>query len=121
MNASDPTAFTLEIRAAGPGVQIASAAGAVAMLEARRLERGVLDGIRQGRTRIVLDLSGVTEVGPGLLGVLLRIRRGITQVDGRLALVVDGPSVAELVRMTVLASLIDIAADRDAALALVSP
>jgi hypothetical protein len=44
VNASNPTAFTLEIRAAGPGVQIASAAGAVAMLEARRLERGVLDG-----------------------------------------------------------------------------
>ena len=91
----------------------------MALLEPRQLERGVIDGIRQGRTRIVLDLSGVTAVGPGLLGVLLRIRRGVMQVGGRLALVVGGPPVAELVRMTVLASLIDIVGDREAALALV--
>lgn len=112
-------AFTLRVRAAGPGIQLASARGPVAMVEARQLERGVIDGVRQGRTRVVLDLGGVTEVGPGLLGALLRIRRGITNVGGRLALVVDGPPVSDLVRTTVLAALIDIADQRDAALTLV--
>jgi anti-anti-sigma regulatory factor len=112
--------FSLRFRVAGPGVQIASAGGVVALAEARRLELGVLDGVRQGRTRVVVDLSEVTEVGPGLLGALLRIRRGLTRVGGRLALVVAGPPVSELVQTTVLAVLIDIAGDREEALARVS-
>jgi anti-anti-sigma factor len=96
-----------------------SLSGAVALTEARRLEREVLDGIRDGRTRVVVDLRDVTDVGPGLLGVLLRIRRGVDGAGGRLALVVDGPPVAELVRTTVLAALIDVAADTGEALMLV--
>jgi anti-anti-sigma factor len=112
-------AFTLELSFAGAGAQVAAIGGAVALHEARELERGVLAGIRRGRTRVVLDLHDVTEVGPGLLGVLLRIRRGVTRVDGRLAMVVAGPPVSDLVRTTVLAALIDIAGDRDGALALV--
>jgi anti-anti-sigma factor len=112
-------AFTLEFSAAGPGAQVALVGGAVALHEARELERGVLDGIRQGRTRVVLDLHGITDVGPGLLGVLLRIRRGVTQVDGRLAMVVAGPPVSDLARTTVLAVLIDIASDRQTALQIV--
>jgi hypothetical protein len=91
MRAPQASAFTLEYSAAGPGAQVATAGGVVALYEARELERGVIAGIRQGRTRVVLDLHGVTEVGAGLLGVLLRIRRGVTQVDGRLAMVVAGP------------------------------
>ena len=113
-------AFTLELSTPSPGVQLAAAGGAIALHEARELERGVIAGLLQGRTRVVLDLRAVTVAGPGLLGVLLRIRRGVTQIDGRLALVVAGPPLSELVRTTVLAALIDIAEDRDGALALVA-
>src|SRR5690554_6006126 len=104
----------------GAGAQVVTLSGAVALPEARELEREVFAAVRAGRTRIVVDLRAVTEVGPGLLGVLLRIRRGITGVDGRFALVVGGPPVADLARTTVLAALIDIAATPEEALALVS-
>jgi anti-anti-sigma regulatory factor len=67
----------------------------------------------------VVDLTGVTDVGPGLLGVLLRVRRGVTRVGGSVALVVGGPPVADLVRTTLLASLIQVAGDRTQALRLV--
>ena len=117
MNSS--IAFKLDFSTRGPDVQLVTLAGVVALAEARELERGVLEGLRQGRTRVVVDLREVTEVGPGLLGVLLRIRRGITAVDGRFALVVSGPPVADLVRTTVLAALIDIAADPNEALVLI--
>jgi hypothetical protein len=113
------TPFTLVLDTGGPGVQIVTAAGPVALPEAREIEHGVLDGIRGGRTRVVLDLCGVTDVGPGLLGALLRIRRGVTSVDGRLALAVSGPPVSDLVATTLLRMLIDIADDRAGALALV--
>jgi hypothetical protein len=121
MTGQPATAFTLDLDldTGGPGVQIASATGAVALSEARDLERAVIDGIRGGRTRVVLDLRGVTDVGPGLLGALLRIRRGVTRVDGRLALAVSGPPVSDLVATTLLRLLIDIADDRAGALALV--
>jgi hypothetical protein len=68
----------------------------------------------------VLDLREITDVGPGLLGALLRIRRGVTRVDGRLALVVAGPPVSELVETTLLARLIDVAEDPEQAVELVT-
>jgi anti-anti-sigma factor len=111
--------FTLELSAVGCDTQIAAAGGAIALHEARELERHVVAGIGQGRTRVVLDLGDVTEVGPGLLGVLLRVRRGVTRIDGALALVVAGPPVSALVETTLLASLIQVAGDRAQALALV--
>lgn len=112
---SDP--FTLELIVAGPGTQVVAARGGVALHEARQLERRVIEGISQGRTSIVLDLSGVTAVGPGLLGALLRIRRGVSRVEGRMALVVAGPPVSELVEATVLSALVDVEPDREQALA----
>ena len=111
--------FTLVLGTAGSHTQIATAGGAIALHEARELERGVVAGIGRGRTRVVLDLTGVTEVGPGLLGVLLRVRRGVTRVDGALALVVSGSPVSELVEATLLGRLIQVAGDVEQALTLV--
>ena len=113
------SAFTLELSTAGRDTQIAAAGGAVALTEARRLERGIVAGISHGRTRVVLDLTKVTAVGPGLLGVLLRLRRGVTRVGGTLVLVVAGPPVSDLVETSFLATLIQVAGDRTQALALV--
>jgi anti-anti-sigma factor len=112
--------FTLDSIAADARTQVIAVGGAIALPEARSLESRMVDGIRAGRTRVVLDLTGVTETGPGLLGVLLRMRRGVTQVGGRLALVVDGPPVSDLIATTLLARLIEVAPDRATALALVS-
>ena len=113
------SAFALEFSTAGRDTQIAAAGGAVALAEARRLERGIVAGISQGRTRVVVDLSEVTDVGPGLLGSLLRVRRGVTRVGGMLALVVAGPPVSDLVETTLLGTLIQVAGERTEALALV--
>jgi anti-anti-sigma factor len=111
---------TVEVPAGvGARTQVVALGGTVAMTEARTLESQVLDGIRAGRTRVVIDLTGVDAMGPGLLGALLRIRRGVTRVGGRLALVVDGPPVSELVATSLLSRLVPVAADRDHALALV--
>jgi anti-anti-sigma factor len=111
--------FTLELSAAGRDVQIVAAAGPVALHESRELERGVIAGISEGRTRVVLDLTNVTEVGPGLLGVLLRVRRGVTHLGGTLALVVAGPPVSDLVETTLLGSLMQVVGDRAHAMMLV--
>ena len=112
--------FTLVCSAAGARTQLVVATGAVGLAEARKMEAGVIEGLRARRTSVVLDLAAVTAVGPGLLGVLLRIRRGVTGVGGRLVLVVAGPPVSELVATSLLGRLIDVAPDRKGALALIA-
>jgi anti-anti-sigma regulatory factor len=104
--------FRLDAIAADTGTQVLVLGGTVAMAESRALESRVIHGIRVGRTRVVIDFTDVAATGPGLLGALLRIRRGITGVDGRLALVVNGPPVSELVATSLLARLIHVTADR---------
>lgn len=111
--------FTLELSTSGRDTQIAAAGGAVGLYEARDLERAIVVGIGQGRTRVVVDLTDVTEVRPGLLGALLRLRRGITRVGGAVALVSAGPPISGLVETTLLAVLIQVAGTRTEALALV--
>ena len=111
--------FTLELSTSGRDTQIAAAGGAVGLYEARELERAIVAGIGQGRTRVVVDLTDVTEVGPGLLGVLRRLRRGVTRVGGAVALVSAGPPISDLVETTLLTVLIQVAGDRTQALALV--
>jgi anti-anti-sigma regulatory factor len=112
-----PDDFTLDLIAAGPVTQVVAPGSAVALHEARQLERRVIEGIGHGRTRVILDLSDVTAVGPGLLGALLRIRRGVSRVDGRMALVVAGPPMSDLVEATLLGVLVDVEPDREHALA----
>jgi len=56
--------FALELSSVGRETQIASAGGPVGLYEARELERAIVSGIGQGRTRVVVDLTKVTEVGP---------------------------------------------------------
>jgi anti-anti-sigma factor len=112
--------FTLVSVAPDATTQLVIAGGAVGLPEARRLEAAVVDGLRQRRLSVVIDLAAVTAVGPGLLGVLLRIRRGVSGVGGRLVLVVAGPPVADLVATTLLGRLIDVAPEREQALALLS-
>ena len=111
--------YTLDSIAVDATTQIVVLGGAIAMTEARRLESQVIAGIRAGRTHVVLDLSGVADAGPGLLGALLRIRRGVTGVGGQLALVVCGPPVSELVATSLLVRLVHVAPDRESALELV--
>jgi anti-anti-sigma regulatory factor len=113
--------FTVESGAACATTQLVVAGGAVGLPEARWLEAGVIEGLGKRRTSVVLDLTAVTAVGPGLLGVLLRIRRGVTGVGGRLVLVVAGPPVSELVATSLLGRLIDVAPDRGQAMELIAP
>ena len=66
----------------------------------RDLQLAVLDRVGSGRTRIVLDLSDVARVDPGVLGALLRLRRLLLAMGGGLAVVSLRPA-AELFEVAV--------------------
>ncbi|HEY3190844.1 MAG TPA: STAS domain-containing protein [Solirubrobacteraceae bacterium] len=56
------------------------------------LQLAILDGVSTGRTRIVLDMSDVASVEPGVLGAVLRLRRLLLAMGGGLALVSARPA-----------------------------
>ena len=114
-----PDSFTLVSSDAGATTQVVIAGGVVGLAQARRIEAVIVEGLCARRTAVVLDLTDVSAIGPGLLGVLLRVRRGVSAVGGRLVLVVAGPPVSELVATSLLARLVDVAEDRDDAMKLI--
>jgi hypothetical protein len=110
-----PDGFAIVLRDAADGSCVLEVSGPVALHEARCLERMVLDQVRRGRRRIVLDLRTITTLGTGLLGAVLRMRRGLSRVEGDLVLVVDGPPADALVQASVLDTLVPVVATPRAA------
>jgi hypothetical protein len=100
--------FAIVSRYGADGSCVLEVSGPVALQEARCLERMVLDQVRNGRRRIVLDLRMITTLGTGLLGAVLRMRRGLSRVEGDLVLVVDGPPADDLVQASVLDALVPV-------------
>jgi anti-anti-sigma factor len=101
-------------------VSVVVVRGAVSLAETRALEGAVLESVLRGRRAVILDLRRVTHVGGGLLGGILRMRRGLTRVGGELALVADGPPIGELVEVSVLRALVRVATTPEEALAFVA-
>lgn len=104
----------------GETVSLVVVRGSVSLAETRALEGAVLESVLRGRRAVILDLRGVTRVGAGLLGGILRMRRGLTCVDGQIALVADGPPIEELVEASVLRALVSVATTPEEALACVA-
>jgi anti-sigma B factor antagonist len=69
-----------------------------------------------GRTRLVLDLTGVMFIDSTGLSVLLNALRRTTREGGRMALVCTNPTVLRLFEITRLDSTFDIHADVEPAL-----
>ena len=76
--------------------------------------------IASGRTRVVLDLTGVEFIDSTGLSVLLNGLRLINQRHGHLALVCANPTVMRLFQITGLEATFDIFEDRGRAIARVT-
>jgi anti-anti-sigma regulatory factor len=121
MEATEATdVFSVNSDDLGKTVSLVVARGSVGVAEARALEGAALESVLRGRRTVIVDLRRVTRVGAGLLGGILRMRRGLTGVDGHLALVVDGPPIDALVEATVLRALVSVATTPEEALACVA-
>ena len=79
----------IEVRPLHDSVQLVVVAGCADLGACRTLQQTAFANVRQGCTRFVLDLTGVDEVRPGVLGALLRLRRQLLAVGGGLSVVSD--------------------------------
>jgi anti-sigma B factor antagonist len=108
--------FTVETEDVDDRTRILSATGEVHVSTAPELAEQLNAALTAGRSRIVLDFTGVEFIDSTGLSVLLNALRRLGRVDGALSLVCTNPTVLRLFEITRLDATFDIVATRDEAL-----
>ena len=96
--------------------RVLTATGEVHVSTAPQLAESLDAALDAGRTRLVLDFSGVQFIDSTGLSVLLNALRRLSRDDGALSLVCTNPTVLRLFEITRLDATFDIVATRDEAL-----
>jgi anti-sigma B factor antagonist len=96
---------------------VLTASGEIHVSTAPELSERLNSAIASGRTRLVLDFTGVEFIDSTGLSVLLNALRRLTRRQGALSLVCTNPTVLRLFEITRLDSTFDIVATREEALA----
>jgi anti-sigma B factor antagonist len=79
-------------------------------------ERRVLEALGRGASEIVIDLSEVSFIDSTTIGILMRTRKRLAPLSGRLLLVCNDPNMVRLFEITALDRLFEIHPTREAAL-----
>jgi len=108
--------FTVDVEDVDDRTRILSATGEVHVSTAPELSEQLNAALGAGRTRIVLDFTGVEFIDSTGLSVLLNALRRLGRIDGALSLVCTNPTVLRLFEITRLDATFDIVATRDEAL-----
>jgi anti-anti-sigma factor len=99
---ADPD-FEVSVHSGEGGLVTARIRGEIDLVTAERLHRLVRAAIRRsGRTRVLLDLGGVTFCDAQGLSALVRIANAAEAAGGKLTLTRIPPSMARLLRLTEL-------------------
>ena len=109
--------FALDEESSGEGAHVIRLRGEIHVSTAPEFAQRLTTAIESGRTRIVLDMSGVEFIDSTGLSVLLNGLRLVRQLHGRMALVTSNPTVLRLFHITSLNETFDIFDDRDKAIA----
>jgi anti-sigma B factor antagonist len=112
---TEPRFAVAAVPAGADGVVVA-AAGELHMSTAPALGAHLRAAVRDGASRLVIDLSAVQFIDSTGLGVLLNASREIARAGGELALVCSNPTVLRLFTITGTDATLAIHATRDAAL-----
>jgi anti-sigma B factor antagonist len=79
-------------------------------------ERRVLEALGRGALEIVIDLAEVSFIDSTTIGILMRMRKRLAPLSGRLLLVCNDPNMVRLFEITALDRLFEIYPSREAAL-----
>lgn len=96
--------FRTQERAIDATTAVIAVDGEIHLSTAPELSQVLAAALDAGRTRLVLDLSGVMFIDSTGLAALLTSLRRITRVNGALALVCTSPTVLRLFEITNLTS-----------------
>src|SRR3954454_24201301 len=91
--------------------------GEIDIFTAPEFKERVVGAIDAGRNVVIVDLTATTFIDSSSLGVLISAHRRLGTRDARLIIACDVPAVLNTFKITGLNSVLEVVADRDAALA----
>jgi anti-anti-sigma factor len=113
-----PAAF--EGQSLDESVQLLAVSGELDLSNSTELRRHVERAVREGRNRVVIDLSALTHTDSSGLSALIDCHQLTEARGGRLALVITSESVRRTVEVRGLDRLFTTATSRDEAIAVVT-
>ena len=93
-----------------PGYAVVSVAGEIDAGTEQRFRDGLTSVLSDGAVRVVVDLSGVTFMASAGIGVLMGVRRVLSDSGGLLVLASPHGEVAQVLSMTGVSAVIPVAA-----------
>ena len=89
-------------------VSVVSVTGEVDIYTADSLDQRLMDLINEGRTRLVMDLTGVGFLDSTGLGVVVKTLKRVRELDGTLGVVVNDDRIHKVFRITGLDRAVDL-------------
>ena len=105
----------------GDSACVIELAGEFDLYTGPQFERVVLEAMGRGATEVVVDLSDVTFIDSTTIGILMRTRKRLTALRGRLVLVCRDENILRLLNITTLDRLFEVLRSREEALAALAP
>ena len=100
-----------------PTTHVVAVRGEIDIFTAPEFKERVNGAIDAGRDYVIVDLSGTTFIDSSSLGVLISAHRRLRNRDGRLIVACDVTAVLSTFKITGLDAVLEVVADRAAALA----
>jgi anti-sigma B factor antagonist len=97
--------------------QVVAARGEIYILPAPDFKEHVNGAIDRGREYVIVDLTATTFIDSSSLGVLISAHRRLDSRNGRLIIASGVPAVLNTFKITGLNTMLEVVADREAALA----
>jgi len=79
-------------------------------------ERALLEALGQGASEVVVDLTNVSFIDSTTIGILMRARKRLIALNGRLVLVCTDENILKLLHTTTLDRMFEVYSTRDQAM-----
>lgn len=111
------TEFSASDEQVDAATQVVTVAGEVDIFTAPEFKERIAGAIDAGREVVVVDLGAATFIDSSSLGILIAAHRRLRDRGGRLVVACGVPAVLKTFKITGLDSVLEVHADREAALA----
>jgi anti-sigma B factor antagonist len=108
-------AFGIEDRQVDDDTHVVTVTGEIDLFTAPEFKQRVSAPIDDGRTHLIVDLTGTTFIDSSSLGVLIGAHRRLRRLNGRLVIVVNGDPIIKTFRITGLDGVFTIVSTLDEA------
>jgi anti-sigma B factor antagonist len=100
----------------GEGAYVIGLAGELDLYTGTQFEGALLEALRRGASEVVVDLTDVSFIDSTTLGILMRARKRLLALKGRLVLVCIDENILKLLHITTLDRMFEIYATREQAM-----